>query len=66
MLGVLLLVPGILFLDPRSVLDVGAPGIRVPGVVSSWALRLRGRYWLLGTVLIGIHAQGLYSVECPF
>ena len=27
LLGVLLLVPGVLFLDPRSVLDVGAPGV---------------------------------------
>ena len=27
LLGVLLLVPGVLFLDPRSVLDIGAPGV---------------------------------------
>ena len=27
LLDILLLVPGILFLDPRSVLDVGTPGI---------------------------------------
>jgi hypothetical protein len=27
LLGVLLLVPGVLFLDPRSVLDVRAPGV---------------------------------------
>ena len=48
MLGVLLLVPGVLFLGPRSVLDVGAPGIGVPGVASSWAL-LAPRYcWFVG------------------
>ena len=27
LLGILLLVPGILFLDPRSVLDIRAPGV---------------------------------------
>ena len=42
MLGVLLLVPGVLFLGPRSVLDIGAPSIGVPG------MRLRRRCWLLG------------------
>ena len=37
MLGVLLLVPGVLFLGPRS----------VPGIAGSWALRVHGRCWLL-------------------
>ncbi len=53
MLGVLPLIPGVLFLGPRSVLDVKAPGIGVPGVASSWALRLRERYWLLALLAPG-------------
>ena len=47
-----------MFLDPRSVLDIGAPGIRVPGVASSWALRVRERYWLLDIA-------GLWALLAP-